>query len=169
MKPRIALGIIAGLALAATGATAAIEGVGAVPGPRRPDWPKVADLPANVKAALAAEPIKLAIDAETRRIEMMRLRIRNISCAAGAVGSGFAADAHTLITNRHVIAGAAILQADTGTERQATSTFPKPRRVASSTSESSASRRRFQWSQIRAHSRRSERQSPPSGIPSAAP
>ena len=69
MKPRIALGIIAGLALAATGATAAIEGVGAVPGPRRPDWPKVTDLPANVKAALAAEPIKLAIDAETRRIE----------------------------------------------------------------------------------------------------
>jgi hypothetical protein len=67
--------------------TAAIEGVGAVPRPARPDWPKVPDVPGDVKAALAAEPIKLARDAETRLIEMMTLRVRNISCGAGRGGS----------------------------------------------------------------------------------
>jgi S1-C subfamily serine protease len=66
-----------------------------------------------VRAALTAEPTRLAADAETRRIEKLTLRIRNISCGEGSIGSGFAVNAHTLITNRHVIAGAAALQADT--------------------------------------------------------
>ena len=70
-------------------------------------------VPASARAALATEPQRLAADAETRRVEKLTLRIRNISCGQAAIGSGFAFDAHTLITNRHVIAGAAALQADT--------------------------------------------------------
>ena len=110
---RVALGVLAGAALAAIGAVTAVEGAGVVPDPPRPSWPGAPALPASVKAALAAEPITLAADAETRRVEMMTLRIRNISCGTASVGSGFASDAHTLITNRHVLAGAAVLQADT--------------------------------------------------------
>ena len=55
----------------------------------------------------------------TRRAEKLTLRIRNISCGQGKkIGSGFAFDSHTLITNRHAIAGAAALpKADTGTAR----------------------------------------------------
>jgi S1-C subfamily serine protease len=107
------LGILAGATLATIAAIAAFEGAGAVAGPPAPDWPPAPAVPAAVRAVLAAEPIKLAADAATRHAEMLTLRIRNISCGQGVTGSGFAADAHTLITNRHVIAGAAVLQADT--------------------------------------------------------
>jgi len=113
MRATAALGVLAGAVLAGIAALGAVEGVGAVPAPPAPNWPAAPAVPASVKAALAAEPIKLAADAETRRVEMMTLRIRNISCGTASVGSGFAADAHTLITNRHVLAGAAVLQADT--------------------------------------------------------
>jgi len=113
MSATAALGILAGVALAGIVAVGAVEGAGAVPAPPPPDWPAAPALPAAVRAALTAEPITLATDAATRRAEMMTLRIRNISCGQGSIGSGFAADAHTLITNRHVIAGAAVLQADT--------------------------------------------------------
>ncbi|HZU40686.1 MAG TPA: trypsin-like peptidase domain-containing protein, partial [Solirubrobacteraceae bacterium] len=49
------------------------------------------------------------------------LRVRNISCQGIAVGSGWAVDPHTLITNRHVIAGAAVIELDAwdGTSVQA--------------------------------------------------
>ena len=43
----------------------------------------------------------------------MTLRVRNISCAGVATGSGFAVDKHTIITNRHVIEGAAALSLNT--------------------------------------------------------
>ena len=43
----------------------------------------------------------------------MTLRVRNISCAGVATGSGFAIDAHTIITNRHVLQGAAVLELNT--------------------------------------------------------
>jgi len=107
------LGVLAGLGLALVAAAAVVEGAGAVPGPPAPSWPEAPALPAMVRAVLAAEPLRLAADAETRRIEMLTLRIRNISCGQGEIGSGWAVDPHTLITNRHVIAGAAALQADT--------------------------------------------------------
>jgi S1-C subfamily serine protease len=113
MGKRGLLGVLAGLALAAVAGAAAVEGAGALPGPPAPDWPPAPAIPAAVRAALAGEPLRLAADAETRRVEKLTLRIRNISCAETVVGSGFALDAHTLITNRHVIAGAAALQADT--------------------------------------------------------
>jgi S1-C subfamily serine protease len=92
MSPRGLLGVLAGCGLAAVAAAA---------------------VPASVRAVLAVAPLGLAADAETRRVEMLTLRIRNISCGLAEIGSGFAIDPHTLITNRHVIAGAAALQADT--------------------------------------------------------
>ena len=49
----------------------------------------------------------------TRAAERMTLRVRNISCAGVATGSGFAIDAHTIITNRHVLQGAAVLELNT--------------------------------------------------------
>jgi S1-C subfamily serine protease len=42
----------------------------------------------------------------------MTLRVRNISCAGVAIGSAWALDPHTLVTNRHVLAGAAVLEMD---------------------------------------------------------
>lgn len=41
------------------------------------------------------------------------VRVRNVGCDALSTGSGFALDAHTLVTNRHVVAGAAQLQLST--------------------------------------------------------
>jgi S1-C subfamily serine protease len=108
-----ALLVFAVLALALIAAAAAVEGVGAIPAPPAPSWPQAPAVPASARAALAGEPLRLAADAETRHVEKLTLRIRNISCGQAAIGSGFALDANTLITNRHVIAGAAALQADT--------------------------------------------------------
>ncbi len=113
MRAHVVLGMLAGLALAVIAATALVEGLGTVPAPPAPNWPEAPAVPPSARAVLAAEPIQLAADAETRRVEMLTLRIRNISCGRGSIGSGFAVNAHTLITNRHVIAGAGALQADT--------------------------------------------------------
>jgi len=113
MSARGLLGVLAGLGLAVVAAAAVLEGAGAVPGPPAPSWPEAPAVPASIRTVLAAEPLSLAADAETRRVEKLTLRIRNISCGQGEIGSGFAIDPHTLITNRHVIAGAAALQADT--------------------------------------------------------
>ncbi|MCC2335171.1 S1C family serine protease [Cellulomonas wangsupingiae] len=45
--------------------------------------------------------------------QRMAVRIRNIGCGALSTGSGFALDAHTLVTNRHVVADSAELQLST--------------------------------------------------------
>lgn len=52
------------------------------------------------------------------------VRIRTLSCDALSVGSGFAVDAHTILTNRHVVAGASRVTADTwdGRELEVTDT-----------------------------------------------
>ncbi len=41
------------------------------------------------------------------------VRVRSLACDALSVGSGFAVDDHTIITNRHVVAGASAVSADT--------------------------------------------------------
>ncbi len=46
-------------------------------------------------------------------VQRMAVRIRNVGCGALTTGSGFAIDATTLITNRHVVADAASLQVST--------------------------------------------------------
>jgi S1-C subfamily serine protease len=48
-----------------------------------------------------------------RKAEEMVVRIRNINCQGLDIGSGFAIDAHTLLTNRHVLAGASELEVST--------------------------------------------------------
>lgn len=45
--------------------------------------------------------------------QRMTVRIRNIGCSSLSTGSGFAIDANTLITNRHVVADSADLQLST--------------------------------------------------------
>lgn len=46
-------------------------------------------------------------------VQRMAVRIRNVGCASLSTGSGFAIDATTLITNRHVVADSADLQVST--------------------------------------------------------
>jgi S1-C subfamily serine protease len=69
-------------------------------------------LTAAARRTLRGKPITLAQDSLRRRAEKMTLRVRNISCAGVAIGSGWAIDPHTLVTNRHVLAGAAVLEMD---------------------------------------------------------
>lgn len=46
-------------------------------------------------------------------VERMAVRIRNVGCSSLSTGSGFAIDATTLITNKHVVADSAELQVST--------------------------------------------------------
>lgn len=107
-----ALALWALACLAALVVVIAVYGGGIVAAP--PDKPlaPVLRLSSRAQAALRVEPMVLAHDAATRHAEMITMRVRNISCGQERVGSAFAIDAHTLITNRHVIAGAAVLQLD---------------------------------------------------------
>jgi hypothetical protein len=43
----------------------------------------------------------------------MAVRVRNVGCGSLSVGSGFALDEHTVVTNRHVVADSADLQVST--------------------------------------------------------
>jgi len=46
-------------------------------------------------------------------VQRMAVRIRNVGCGSLSTGSGFAIDAVTLITNKHVVADSAALQVST--------------------------------------------------------
>ncbi len=46
-------------------------------------------------------------------VQRMAIRIRNVGCGSLSTGSGFAIDATTLITNKHVVSDAAELQVST--------------------------------------------------------
>jgi S1-C subfamily serine protease len=48
-----------------------------------------------------------------RTTERVAVRVRNVGCDAVSTGSGFAVAADRLVTNRHVVAGAATLQVST--------------------------------------------------------
>ena len=52
-------------------------------------------------------------DATLRRWESSVVRVRSITCNGVAVGSGFVVDAHTIVTNRHVVKGETSVQVDT--------------------------------------------------------
>jgi S1-C subfamily serine protease len=45
--------------------------------------------------------------------ERAALRVRNVGCGTVSMGSGFAISDHVFVTNRHVIAGAAVIQVST--------------------------------------------------------
>jgi S1-C subfamily serine protease len=104
--------LVALAALLAAGAAAGVYGVGVARSPSSAPLPAALGLSPSARAALRAEPTVLARDAATRRAEMITMRVRNISCGQESVGSAFAINAHTLVTNRHVIAGAAVLELD---------------------------------------------------------
>jgi S1-C subfamily serine protease len=63
---------------------------------------------------VAHTPIPQLISNSLRRkVEEMVVRVRNVNCQGITVGSGFALDQQTLLTNRHVLAGASQLEVST--------------------------------------------------------
>jgi S1-C subfamily serine protease len=81
----------------------------AMPGPFKPG--AVTELTTAAQRTLSdGKPRQLASDSKTRHAQRLTLRVRNISCSGVGTGSGWAIDEHTLITNRHVLEGAAILE-----------------------------------------------------------
>jgi len=70
--------------------------------------------PARDPAAAAVDAIAAA-DAGTALRTAVRasVRVRSTGCQSVETGSGFALDAHTLVTNAHVVSGARRLQVDT--------------------------------------------------------
>lgn len=71
--------------------------------------------PISPEAAVAlrrSQPA-LAQNSLKRRAQQMTLRVRNISCAGIGTGSAFAVDRHTLVTNRHVLSGAVVIELNT--------------------------------------------------------
>ena len=95
------------VAVALLAAALAAAGCGAerVP-PPGPD----PDLRAAALPAAAAQDRELAFQ---RRVEPYVLRVRAFGCGRVWTGSGFALSRNLFITNRHVVAGAEELQADT--------------------------------------------------------
>ena len=89
-------------------------------------WPAFPDLPNLTPDEVAAldlvpEAPQLGLDLDPGTltpdgfdaIQRMAVRIRNIGCGTVSTGSGFAIDEYTLITNRHVVADARVLQVST--------------------------------------------------------
>jgi S1-C subfamily serine protease len=107
---RLGLGLVALVAIVVVGAAAAVLGPGTTPPPRDTPLPAVKTVAPGV---LARAPQRLARDGVTRAAQQLTLRVRNISCTGVATGSGFALDPHTIITNRHVVEGAAALELNT--------------------------------------------------------
>ena len=59
----------------------------------------------------------LSRDGLERRASAVTVRVRNLTCEGVATGSGFVVDGGTLVTNRHVVAGAERLEVDTADGR----------------------------------------------------
>jgi S1-C subfamily serine protease len=62
--------------------------------------------------------------------QRMAVRIRNVGCSSLSTGSGFAIDATTLITNRHVVADSANLQLSTYDGRDISATAASTAKLA---------------------------------------
>lgn len=75
--------------------------------------PRVASLDPLVERMAKTHLRALAANSIHRAAEEMTVRIRNINCEGLALGSGFAISPHVLITNRHVLAGASVLEVNT--------------------------------------------------------
>lgn len=84
--------------------------------PERAGPPVLPDAPAARGIAHVEVPA-LSRDGYRRRAERLTVRVRNLSCEGVSTGSGFAVDASTLITNRHVVAGADLLEVNTSDGR----------------------------------------------------
>ena len=91
--------------------SALVAGCAYLPAP--PDPVPTSVVPTTVPApGVAADGSQLSPDGFDAA-QRMAVRIRNIGCGALSTGSGFALDAHTLVTNRHVVADSAELQLST--------------------------------------------------------
>jgi S1-C subfamily serine protease len=66
-----------------------------------------------VREVLGRSVPVLSRDRYERRAEQFTVRVRNLSCEGLGTGSGFVVDESTLVTNRHVVAGADMLEIDT--------------------------------------------------------
>ena len=86
-----------------------LAGCGALPAPAPDDFAATSRPSTGAPLVRAAAPAT----ADLAAAEQAVVRIRNVRCAGLSVGSGFAVDAHTLVTNRHVIDGARELQLET--------------------------------------------------------
>jgi S1-C subfamily serine protease len=104
------LGLFSLVALVLVAGTGVALGIGVTPSPGKVDVPPVRTVAPVARDTLKGAPEKLAQDSLRRAAEKLTLRVRNISCQGIATGSGFPIDAHTIITNRHVLAGASVLQ-----------------------------------------------------------
>ena len=81
--------------------------------PLRAPVPHLVELDPDVRSEFSATIPTLARDSAERRARRGTLRVRNTACDGVSTGSGFALDAHTLVTNRHVLAGASLLELST--------------------------------------------------------
>jgi S1-C subfamily serine protease len=85
--------------------------------PLRAPVPPVVEVDPSVGSEVSAPIPTLARDSAERKARRGTLRVRNTACDGVSTGSGFALDAHTLITNRHVLAGASLLEVSTWSGR----------------------------------------------------
>lgn len=84
----------------------ALDDVPQMPGPAQTDFvPSQAPIEQSGTGNLSPD----GFDA----VERLAVRIRNVGCSSLSTGSGFAIDATTLITNKHVVADSAELQVST--------------------------------------------------------
>ncbi|NLE72801.1 MAG: trypsin-like peptidase domain-containing protein [Actinomycetales bacterium] len=77
--------------------------------PTRPPDPVTAFVPSEPPVETPTGLTPDGFDA----VQRMAVRIRNVGCGSLSTGSGFAVDATTLITNKHVVADSAELQVST--------------------------------------------------------
>jgi S1-C subfamily serine protease len=75
--------------------------------------PEVEPVSADVPAAVRVRLPELARDSLARQAKRLTVRVRNVGCAGVGTGSGFALAPDILVTNRHVLAGAAVLEVST--------------------------------------------------------
>ena len=85
--------------------------------PLRAPVPRLVELDPEARREATAPIPTLARDSAERKARRGTLRVRNTACDGVSTGSGFALDAHTLVTNRHVLAGASLLEVSTWSGR----------------------------------------------------
>jgi len=99
--------------LIAVGATAGCATVPALPGQPalRPEQIRALDLTSGIPV-YSVDEADISPDGFDA-IQRTAARVRNIGCGEIVIGSGFAIDDHTLITNRHVVANSQQIQVST--------------------------------------------------------
>lgn len=104
---RVGPAVSAGLLLGALTGCAALPEIPRMPGPPVTDF-----VPTAAPVAAPSGTAALSPDGFDG-VRRMAVRVRNVGCASLSTGSGFAVDATTLITNRHVVVDSADLQVST--------------------------------------------------------